>query len=372
MRKPEFVNIYKDPKALKEGDIIGFDQFSGRARTDVKASSGLQIEDFVSTDMSSRFRGMVLFVNYDPQQNDRPVSLVVMPMAPVQKGVTIKNDEKNLMLTRKDQIGDMGLSTDKNWRLNYMPITLDIAPKNFGVQETGKIVRFGSTNDGIHPVIMGQVKKLYEMQSLHTTGLLPTHLAQQLKGREIGRYDRVIGPEARVGVHGNVWDAKAAAEIEAQAKAEVKAAKKQGKAEAARAMKEEMRGTPSGRVAFNLGLRFNREADPDITIDNAFEADLLDEDTYLFLDDLKKALGSETIRTFYDAFVKEHETVLETLISKRFCTEENAEEYKALQEHALKSTLTNFYRLLQKNGGASEPEIGEAIIPYTDRPRLDL
>lgn len=357
MREPEIVDVLKNPQALQPGDIIGFNQFpSSHVRAQVAGSSGLRIEQFSVTKQKPSLRGFVLNVDF---QGDTPSSIVVLPMAPVFKDQRIPNDDKNLMISNRRQLQSMGLRDDANFRLAYMPFPLQISPKNFGLVQEGKIVRFGSADPGFKDVVFGQVKKLLDLGILHSGNFLPNSTAKQLRGREIANYDNIAGPETRVGVYGNSRDAQALAETEAERAREKRQAKKTEKAEAARALREEMSSFPSGKFAYGLGLRFNGKADPDISLDSALELKLVDEDTFLTLDDI----GFKTLRTAFDGFRNDHTGVLGKLVSTELAPGKE-ELLKAELEVKLKSALTDFYRHLQNPKPKDKPQWEPHIIAY--------
>ncbi len=367
MRAPTIVDLIKNPKALAEGDIIGFNQFPGHSKTAVKGSSGLNISQFNATVQEPSFRGFILSFVY---RDDNPRHIVVMPLAPILKGERIPNDDKNLMITRKQQLDPMGLRDNVNWRLNYMPVTLEITPKNFSLFETGKIVKFGTALPELQAVIFGQVQKLMEKGILHSANFLPSQMARQLRGRETADYQNIAGSEARVAVYGNSRDAEALANSEAERAAEERMTKRNAKAEAARALREQMNASPSGKIAFKLGLRFNENANPDISLESALELGFIDEDMFLELDEMKGPLGYATLRKAFDTFRNDHSGVLTTLLSTGICTD-NEEQYKAKIEIGLKDALEKFYQHL-RTAPEEKPDGWEThVVPYVPAPAQD-
>ncbi len=356
MRKLEFINVLNDPTALQAGDIVGFDEFPGHSKAQVKGSSGLVLKQFNATVQQPSFRGFVLSVGF---KGDTPTSVIVMPMAPIEKGQRIPNDDKNLMISNRHHIEAMGLNTKVNWRLNYMPIALEITPKNFAIPEAGKIVRFGNAEPDLQQVVFGQVKKLMGLGILHSGNFLPDATARQLRGPEIAGYDRVIGAETRVSVYGNSRDAQALAETEAARAREKREAKKTEKAETARALRAEMNASPSGRIAVGIGLRFNEKASPDISLASAAQLELLDADTFLTVEEI----GFNTLRTAFDGFRNDHTGVLGKLVSTELAPGKE-ELLKAELEVKLKSALTDFYRHLQNPKPKDKAQWEPHIIAY--------
>lgn len=344
MNKMEIINLDADPSALKEGDIIGFNQFTGYSKVQVKGSSGLSIDAFQATVIEPNYRGFVLDTIY---KGDKAVAVVVMPLAPTRKDVRVNNDDKNLMITNTRQHKLMGLNDKVNWRLNYMPVALELIPKNFSIPQPGRLVRFGTSAPDLCSVVLGHVDKLMQRGILHSSNFLPAGLARQLEGLQIARYDNIAGSEARISVHGDTRSAAAAAEIDARKAAAQRAERKAAKVEEARAIKNNMLSTPSGKIAYSLGLRFNERANPDISIETAHSLKFIDDDTYLVLDDIKESLGVDTIRTAYDAFLNDHAAVYDTLVAKNLCTRDNQETFKGDVEAKIKSAVMSFYKYFQ-------------------------
>lgn len=360
MRKPEIINVLKDPSVLQPGDIIGFNQFPGHSKTQVKGSSGLPLTQFNATVQEPSFRGFVLGITYD---GDIPKAISIMAMAPILKSQHIPNDDKNRMIAKRSQVEVMGLSTDKDWRLNLMPITLDITPRNFGHSDEGKIVRFGTTDNALKASILGQVEKLFHQGILHSANFLPEDTARQLKGRATANYGIIAGVETRVAVQGNARDAAAVAEAAERAARERNAARKIAKADAARTVRNEMRASPSGKIAYETGLRFNEKFNPDISLDSALELGLIDTDTLLAVDDI----GFKTLRTAFDGFRSDHAGVLEKLANTRLM-EGREEELKAGLEFTLKNALTEFYRQVQNPNYKKNEELQKHITAYKPAP----
>ncbi len=356
MHKPELINVLQDPAILQVGDIIGFNQLPGHSKTQVAGSSGMPAEKFRATAQQPGFRGFVLSVTY---KGDTPGSVIIMPMAPVLKDQPIPNDDKNRTISNTRQLQSMGLSPEVNWRLNFMPVALDITPKNFALPEDGKMVRFGRAKDGMRESILEQVERLLHKRILHSANFLPPSTARELQGREIACYHHVIGQESGVAVYGNQEDTNGAAAAEARAARERRENNKEKKADAARALKMEMTATPSGRVAHANKLRFKGEEQPDISLDDAFEFDLFDEDTFLILDDM----GYKTLRTTFDAFHNDRAGFLKKLEGTG-TSKGDREQFKESVAVDLKSALKNFYSQFQRERNPLE----QYIIPYRPGP----
>lgn len=367
MTKPTIIDLLRTPDAIKEGDVVAFNNFPGLAAGQVRGSSGLDTGKFKFNDTKPMYRAYVLGVVYDSRHQDKPTALILMPLAPVKKDVRLENDWKNLMLTRKGQIGPMGLNTDCNWRLNYMPFTAELTPKNFGLKEGAKVVRLGRVPAELDIVIMEQVKKLHETGALHTMNLLPPSLARELRGREIGCYDIIAGTEAQVAVRGNMADARGAAQADANKAEAFKEEKRKTRAEELETLKQEMRSTPSGTLAFALKLRFGKAASPDISLETAYERDFIDEDTLMFVNEIKDELGVATLRTAYDAFVGRHAEVLDVIAGKGLCDGDPLP-LKATLESAMKNGLTSFYKALQSQDVAQRNELRSVTVPYEPAP----
>lgn len=369
MRQPKIIDVKANPRAIRPGDIIAFNNFPGTTGGQVRGSSGLKTSDFIASDISPQFRGFVLEVAYDPQNNDSPTGFVVMPFAPFKKDRKMVNDEKNLMITSKQQLYTSGLTSERNWRLNYTPVLLPLNSKNFYL-DNGRVIKMGYASDDLTSLIMGQVKKLLDMGTFNTMGVLPSNLAGQLKGKQVGDYHKVIGPEAHVAFFGNAKDAKALEQTaeakaaqEAKAAAEERAARRVEKADAARAMREQMRSSPSGRLAYSLGSRFKEAANPDISIEHALDLDLIDEDTFLVLDEL----SCDTLRTAYDTLNGEHEKILKDIRYLELADKDSAETYKAGLEVKIKEALTGFYKALQKPISEPPEPIRSHVTAYTPK-----
>lgn len=361
MSKMEIIDLRATPKALNTGDIIGFNQFPGHSKVQVKGSSGLGIEAFRATAYEPSFRGFALDTIYKGEQ---AVAVIIMPLAPIPKGVRVENDDKNLMISNTRQHKFMGLSDKVNWRLNYMPVVLELIPKNFAVPNQGCIVRFGTSAPDLCAVVQGHVDKLKQLGILHSSNFLPPALAKQLEGQQVGRYENIIGSEARIAVHGDSRAAADAAKIDARKAAERKAEKKAAKTESARELKDNMQSTPSGKIAYSLGLRFNKEANPDMNIKTAHDMGFIDDDTYLILDDIRESLGVTTIRTAYDAFLNNHAAIYDTLVSKNLCTRDNQESFKGDVEAKIKSAMTSFYKYFQTLPVEQKMQAKSGFTPY--------
>lgn len=357
MRKPEFINVLKDPTSLQVGDIIGFNQFpGGHSRAQVAGSSGIPVDKFRATVQQPGFRGFVLGVTY---KGDTPSHVILMAMAPVLKDQPIPNDDKNRTISNTRQLQSMGLNPEVDWRLNFQTIPLEIIPKNFALPEDGKMVRFGCAQDGMKASILGQVERLFHEGKLHSAGFLPPSTARELRGRQVASYHNVIGTESGVAAYGNHADTNGAAEADARAARERRENNKEKKADAARALKMEMTATPSGKVAYASKLRFKGQEQPDISLDDAFEFDLFDEDTFLIIDDM----GYKTLRTTFDAFHNDRAGFLKNLESTGI-SKGDREQFKETIAVNLKSALKSFYGQFQRERNPLEPY----IIPYKAEP----
>lgn len=362
MREPEIINVLKEPATMEFGDVICFNQFPGHSKVQVKGSSGLSIEQFSASKSRPSFRGIVLGFSY---KGDTPTGIIIMPMAPILKDQRIPNNDKNLTIRAATDLKAMGVSTNVNWRINFMPFVLPITPRNFGLADEGDVMRLGSAIGHLKTTILNQIDMLNDKGILHSANFLPASTARQLRGQETRNYDNITG---MIGQHVSAADrhnAEMAAAASARLAEAQRAERKSAKADAARALRDTMIASPSGRLAYNLGLRFKDSTAPDISLDSALELNLIDDDTFLTLAEI----GFETMRTAFDGFRNNHTEVLGKLVGTGL-TNDDEETFKAGLEIKIKSALTDFYKHFQ-NPEPREKELLQAhVIPYVAAPLL--
>lgn len=69
----------------------------------------------------------------------------VLPLKPYDKGIYKENDPKNFMLTYRGDIENMGLNTEKNYRISYSPVTVAY-PEHMNKDGKGGVHRSGTLN----------------------------------------------------------------------------------------------------------------------------------------------------------------------------------------------------------------------------------
>lgn len=368
MRGPKIIDLLREPDGVKPGDIVSFNHFPEQTGRIVMGSSRLLLRDFQASTKVPRYRGYVAGMFYDSQNDDQPISLIVLPLASIDKTRRIENDPKNLMISNIRQIKIMGLDETRNWRLCYMPTRLDLTGPNFGFKENSKVMKTGHAPPDLATLISDHIGRLAEERILDTMNIARGRTAHTLRGERGDVFSKIVGGEVGSRQSGSRADMEAAERAEQRLRDKRKEERKARMVEAREAFKA-LRETPSGGVAFKLGRHFSQAAEKDISLDAAFEHDLLNEEQFIVLSTLSEENGNTTLRHAYDGFVQDHQGTMALLVQLGECSEDEQEEYKAALEKDLKEALTSFYQKLGRNDQNEKPsELADVAISHERKP----
>lgn len=359
MRGSRIIDLLRHPEALQTGDIIGFDAFPDQTTArKAAANAGADLASF-STGTKPRYRALVLGTLFGGKKNDEIQGLMILPLAPVDRNTIRPKTDTSFVITHHAQKLTAGLNPEQNWQVNYVPTILPVNKKTMGTDENLQAVKFGGLPSALIKIVSDHMVSLVERRIVDV-GLQGSrgqvrnydHL-QEGVGRGVSAADRRIAEQVAETEHGKV----------VQLRAE--------RGEAAKAAAKEFKATPSGKIAYNLKLGFNKESNPDISLTNAQAVELLTEDQYLDLSFIAEKLNVNTLRTLYDSFVGDHEKTLDAIRATGANGPENEVMYKAKMENALKESLTEFYKILRANRTADDnrrPAVQAASTPYEGAP----
>ncbi len=355
---PVTIDLLRHPGDLQMGDIIGFDHFPGHLGRRAAANAGVHLDDFKAGE-KPKYRAIVLGTTLASNNGDKVDGILIFPLAPIARDIFIEMTNTRFVITKLVDKRPTGLDTAKNWQVNYVPIHLPVHKTTMGTDEDLKVQKYGTLPHHLITIIADHTKSLVERRIIHVG-------VQSSRGL-VRNYDNLhtsVGPATSAQA---TRDAEAAAAADHAKIVELRAARTlQAKMESA-----EFTSTPSGKLAHSLKLGFNLHANPDISLEDAHALELISEEQFVELDTIGERLSTRTLRGVYDAFVNDHDKVLDAITLVGANGSAHSLDYKRSMEVSVRNALTDFYKILRANRKADDnrrPMVQEAVIDYVAAP----